>query len=80
MLADQVVIPGGMIGHPIEDDVHPLFMSGSDEMFEIIQAAKPGIDAVIIFNGVGAAQAAFAILSTNLVNGHEPQNVHAQLF
>ena len=67
-----------MVGDPVQNDVKPLRMCGVDKGTKIVLGAEFRVHAEIVFDGVRAAQAAFAILLANRMNGHQPENVDAE--
>lgn len=46
---------------------------------KVVQVAELGVDALVVLHGVVAAQLALTVLYANLVDGHEPEDVDAQL-
>ena len=80
MAFDQRIIPCGVVGDPIDDHFHAHALRGVHEGLEVLQCAKLGVDAEIIFDRIGAAQRAFALFFANRVDRHQPENIHAQIF
>ena len=54
-------------------------MGALDQCLEILHQAVFGIDAVIIGDGIWAAQRAFAVKLADRMDGHQPQHVNAQV-
>src|ERR1044071_7707898 len=79
MFLCEWIIPGSMIRHPVEDHVHAQLMGGPYKMLEVGQLAKFRIDRQIILNGIGTAQAAFAILFPDGVDRHQPEDIRAEV-
>ena len=48
-------------------------------MFEVFHGAKLGVHGLIVCNGIIRTQGALALLFSNLIHGHEPQHIHAQI-
>jgi hypothetical protein len=69
-----------MIGHPIDNDVHPGCVRSGDKVFEIVQRPKLGIHAVIVPHGVLAPQRALAVLDADRMNRHQPEDIRPQGF
>ncbi len=78
VLLRQGVVPGGVVGDEIEDDLEPLRVGGIDEGLELRLGAELGIDRVIVLYGIGAAQRALAVFLADGVDRHQPQDIDAQ--
>ena len=74
----QRMIPGGVIGDPVEDHLHALRMGGVDERLQVGLRPELGIDRAIILDAVGAAERALAVLRPDRVDRHQPQDIDAQ--
>ena len=74
MLRNQHIVGGGMVGHPINDDVHPQVVGFAHHAFEIVHRAVIGIKSAVVLHGIMATQRTFSIDFPNGVNGHEPNN------
>ncbi len=77
MLDYQIAVPGGMVSDPVQDNIQAQVVGGVDKIIEIVEGSEFGVDAVVIFDGVGAAKGSFAVFAADFVNGHEPQNVYS---
>jgi len=85
MLLDPRVIPGGVVGHPVDDDVHAPGVDRVDERAELRLAAVLGVDPSVVAHGVGRAEGTDVGLGTllpNRMDGHEPErgNAHGLQF
>ena len=78
VLGVERVVPGGMVGHPVEDDVHPLRMCGGDERLEVGERPELGIDRAIVAHRIGAAERALAMLDADRIDRHQPDDADAQ--
>ena len=79
MLFSQRIVPGRVVGDPVEDHVHIERMSGVDESLEVVQRAELGIDAKIIAYRVRTAERALPVLFADRVDRHEPQDVDTEI-
>ena len=80
MLFYDWIVPRTMVCNPIQNDVEALFMGGVNEAAEVVFGAEFGVYAEIVFDGIGAAQSAFAIDLSDGVDGHQPEDVDAEIF
>ncbi len=80
MLFDQHVVPGRVVGHPVQDDVQTQLVGGLHEVLQVVQRAELRVDAVVVLDGVGAAQAALAVPLADGMDRHQPEDVHTQFF
>jgi DNA-binding LacI/PurR family transcriptional regulator len=67
MLVDQVVVPSCMVGHPVQNDIHAMSVGRGDKLLKIGQGPEFRIDPVVVFDGVRAAQIAFAMFLADFV-------------
>ena len=86
-------IEGGVVGDPIDDDLHFVVVRGRDEGVEILPGAIVRIEGLVILHTVGTAERgasrldevvvlvlpAFPVDFANGVHRHEPDDVDAQL-
>src|SRR2546430_9809249 len=56
MLLDPAVVPGAVIGDPIEDELHAARMHRRDQGAKIRGPAEVGIDGVIVADGIGRTE------------------------
>jgi len=75
----EVVVPGSVVGDPVQDHVHAAVVDCVDQPPEILMVAEFGIDALVVPDRVVAAEAAQAVLLADRVDGHEPQDAHAHI-
>ena len=78
MLLHERVVPRGVVGDPVEDDVQPEPVRGGDEVLEVGERAELGVDAEVVAHGVGTAEDALAVLGADRVDRHEPDDVGAE--
>ena len=78
VVAAQLVVPRGVVGDEVEDDVEALFMRGIDEGPEILLAAEFGVHIVIALHRIGRAERALAVLLPDGMDRHQPQHIDAQ--
>ena len=76
MVFDPLVIPGCMVGDPVDDDCHPLVMGMGDKSLEIIQGAEFGIDSGVILDTIRTVNGFF---HTDFADRHEPDGVGAKI-
>ena len=79
VLGDPRVIPAGMIGYPVQNDLEALFVSGGHQVLEIVQCAEFGVHVLIIGDRVVGAQRTLAFCLADRMDRHEPQGVDARL-
>ena len=72
------IVPRGMVGDPVEDDVHPLRMRRRDERLEIVDRPELGVHRAIVLDRIGAAEPALAVLLADRMDRHQPQDVDAE--
>jgi hypothetical protein len=51
-----------------------------DQAAKVVRRAELGIDGEVIFNGIRTAERAFAQFFADGMNGHQPENIHAEIF
>ncbi len=73
------VVPGGVVGHPVEDELEAQRMRLRHQALEVGHGAKLGVDCGVVADGVVAAQPALAVHLPDGLDGHQPQDVHAHL-
>ncbi len=78
MRLDQRIVPGGVVGHPVENHPHAQPVRLGDECLEIVQRAEFRIDTIVVAYRVRTAQAALAVLLADRMDRHEPQDVRAK--
>ena len=80
MLRYPIIVPRGMVGDPVEDDLHALRMGGVDERLEIRLGAEIGIDRAIVTNAVRTAERPLAVFLPDRMDRHQPQYVDPKRF
>ena len=80
MFGDPYVVAARMVGHPVEYYLHAEAVCLLDEVFEFVECSVFGIELFIIFDGIVAAERAFAVFLADWVDRHEPENVDAEIF
>jgi hypothetical protein len=73
------MVETGMVGHPINNDLHAGSMGLLYQVFEIAHGAKFGIGTGIVGTGIIATHGAFAASLANGCNGHEPEYFYAHI-
>ena len=73
------VVRSGLVGHPVQDDLESQFVGLRQQVFEVFHRPEFGIDLLVVGNGVVGAQGALAAFGADLVHGHQPEDVHAQV-
>ena len=79
MLRYQVVIPGTVIRHPVEDYFQAQRMGFINESPKTTLVTKLRIYGKIVFHGVGTAELTFAMFLANRMDRHQPEDLRAQL-
>src|SRR5882724_615143 len=75
----QDVVPGGMVGHDIDDYFQVALVSLSDESLEISLGAAIRVNGLVIPNCVRASDCSFAHLFSNRMDRHQPENIDAEI-
>ena len=70
------VVPRGVVGDPVDDELEALLVGGLDEVAKIFLCPKLGINPSVILDGVIGAKHTFAVLHPDRLNGHQPKDVH----
>ena len=66
MLGQPHVVPGGMVGHPVEHHFHSLGLGGVHQGFQFIQRAVQAVHLLVILDAVGRSE--------GRVSGHSRQD------
>ena len=77
-LLDPAGIGRGVVGHPVQDYAQPESVGFGQEPVEILQRAEFGVDGFVAGDGVVRAEGSLALLDADGVDGHQPDDVHAQ--
>ena len=78
VLGDPGIVPGGVVGHPVEHDGHTPVVSGGYETVEIGHGTELRIDGLIVAHRIGRAQGACPPQLPGGMDGHQPEHVTAQ--
>ena len=78
MLRGEDGVWRGVVIHDVDDAAHPARVYLVHEVPEILERAVLGVHGAIVADGVGAAERALAGLLAQRVDGHQPDDVHAQ--
>ena len=70
------MIPGGVVGHPVEDDAHAVLMAYLSEILEVVDGAELRGNGFIVADAVGGV---LALFDADGVDGHDPHDVDAQV-
>ena len=68
----------GVVIHHVDDALHAARVDFIHQMFEILHRAVFGVHGAVVAVCIGAAEAALFILHADGVDGHEPDDIHAQ--
>src|ERR1700730_13001626 len=74
------MVPGGMIGHPVDQHFKSNSMSLFYQSFKIVHCSEFRINGFMIFYRIITAQASDPFYLANGMNGHEPQSLHSHFF
>lgn len=80
MLFNQRIVPGRMVGHPIDDHIHPRTVDFLHQLFEILQGTELRVHGEIIPDAVVTTQTSFAVFNADGVDRHKPQYIDAHRF
>ena len=79
LLRDPRVVGSGVVGHPVEHDLHPKRVGLLHEGVEVFERAELRIDRAVVLDGVVGAEGALAAEFADRIDRHQPDNVHSQL-
>ena len=79
MLRDPHIVFSRVVGHPVEPHLHAALMGSSDKGLEVGNGAKVAVHRMVVARGIGAAQRPDASQHTTRMDGHEPDDVDAQV-
>ena len=74
------IVPGGVVRHPVEDDVHTELVDFLYQLSKILLGAEVGVHFLVILDAVRAAESAFTVFLADWEYRHQPQDVHAHIF
>ena len=74
------MISTGVIGHPVDQYLHFLFVYFFYQGFPVIQGAVLRIDPGIISHCIVAAQCSFPVFFTDRIDRHKPDGLYAHFF
>ena len=77
VLFEPRVVPGGVVGHPVEDDAHTALVARLDQHAQVIHRAVLGSHSLVVTHRIGRV---LAFLLANRVYGHNPKHIDAQVF
>ena len=78
MLGYPCVVATAVVWNPVENHFHPQRVGFIHNRLEIVECAIFGIHSLIVFHGIVAAKFPFAVEFRNGMDGHKPQDIHAQ--
>ena len=83
MLGKPHVVPGGVVGHPVEHHFHSLGLGGVHQGFQFIQRAVQAVHLLVILDAVGRAERRVSRHSRQDglslgIDRHQVQDVRAQ--
>ena len=73
------VVRSGLVRDPVQDYLESQLMGLGEQVLEVFHRPEFGIDLLVVGDGVVGAQGALAAFGADLVHGHEPEDVHAQV-
>ena len=72
-------VPRGVVGDNVNDDLEAALVGLGNQALEVGLSAVVGVDGVVVADGVGAAEGAFAHLLADGIDGHQPEDVDAEV-
>ena len=78
MLGNERGVGRGVIIDHVDHALHAALVNFIDQMDKVLHRAVFGVDRAIIPVGIGAAEAAFLVQTADGMDGHEPDDIHAQ--
>ena len=69
------MIPCRVVGYPVEDDSHAVFMTSAGEILEVVQRSEFRSNGLVVLNAI---RRVLAFLNANGIDGHDPHHVDAQ--
>ena len=79
VLGDPHIIFSGVVGDPVEPHLHAALVGGGYKGFQVGNGAEVAVHSMVVAGSIGAAQRADAALHATRVDGHEPDDVDAQV-
>ena len=76
VVLDPLVVPGGMVGDPVDDDGHAALVGTVYEGLEILEGTEFRVDGSIILDAIGTL---YGFLDTEFANRHEPYDVGSEV-
>src|SRR5262249_54152265 len=76
----QHAVPRRVIRNDVDDDFHAARVRLANEALQIVGGTVIRIDDVVVAHGVRAANRSLFLFLTNTMNGHQPENWHAEIF
>ena len=70
------MIPSRMVGHPVEDNTHAVFVADFGEVLEIVDGAELWRNSLIVADAVGGV---LAFLDADGVDRHDPHDIDTQI-
>ena len=75
-MASAALVPGGMVGDPVDDDCHAPCVGVRHHLLEVFEGAELGIDRLVVLDAV---RALYGFLDADLADGHEPNYVRSEV-
>ena len=75
VLRDPRMVPGGVVGHPIDNDGHFAVVGLGDQGFEVLQSSEFGVDGSVVRHTVGRSD---GLDLPHFKDGHQPNSVDIQ--
>ncbi len=74
------VIECGVVGYPIQNDLHIQFVSLVDQTFQVFHSSEFGINGLVILHRIITTLSAFSVYLTDGMNRHQPHDFNAHIF
>ena len=69
------MIPGSVVGHPVQDDSHTVFVAYGGQVLKVVDSTELGCDGFVVADAV---RRVLTLLDTDGIDGHYPHNIYAE--
>ncbi len=80
MFFNPVVVATGVVGNPVEDDLHAEPVGFVDNLFELFDSAEFGVELAVVLDGVITTEFALPVKLGDGKHRHEPKDVDTEFF